>query len=95
MFYRVTTYSFDEDRYDEALDWTETVRPKIEGIDGLLHVDTFVSDPGEAVIVAAYENEEAFTAASETVMSLMGDMAQFMTSAPHTYSGTVDQTFGR
>ena len=95
MFYRVTTYNFDEDRYDEGLAWGESVRATIEGIDGLLHVDGFVSAPGEGVIVAAYENEEAFNAVSETVMSVFADMGQFMTSAPHTYSGTVVQSFGR
>ena len=95
MFYRVTKYDFDDARYDEILAWSETVRAKVEAIEGILHVDTFRSAPGEGMIVAAYENEDAFNAASDTVMAVLGDMGEFMTSAPHTHSGTVDVSFGR
>jgi len=95
MFYRVTKYNFDDERYDEILAWGESVRAKIEGIDGMLHVDIYRSAPGEGMIVAAYASEDAFTAASETVSSVLGDMAQFMTGAPHTHSGTVEMSFGR
>jgi heme-degrading monooxygenase HmoA len=95
MFYRVTKYNFEDDRFDELLAWGETVRESIEGIDGLRHVDVFRSAPGEGMIVATYESEAAFTAASETVTAVLGDMAQFMTSPPHTHSGAVDLSFGR
>lgn len=95
MFYRVTKYNFDDARFDEVLAWGETVRSKIEAIDGLLFVDTYRSAPGEGMIVAAYDNEGAFMSASETVASVLGDMAQFMTSTPHTHSGNVDMSFGR
>ena len=95
MFYRVTKYDFEDGRFEEILAWGETVRATIEGIDGILFVDSFRSAPGEGMIVAAYESEAAFTAASETVMSVLGDMGQFMTSPPHTHSGTVDLSFGR
>ena len=49
----------------------------------------------EGMIVAAYDDEDKFSAASDTITSILGDMAQFMTSAPHTHAGTVDQSFGR
>ncbi len=95
MFYRVTKYNFDDERYDEILAWGETARAKIEGIEGILYVDIFRSAPGEGMIVAAYEHEGAFNAASETVSAVLGEMGQFMTGAPQTHSGTVDVTFGR
>ncbi len=95
MFYRVTKYEFEDERFDEILAWGETNRALIEGIDGLLHVDVFRSAPGEGMIVAAYQDEAAFTAVSETVTSLLGEMGQFMTSPPQTHSGTVDQSYGR
>lgn len=95
MFYRVTKYNFDDQRFDEILAWGETVRATIENIPGLRNVDVFRSAPGEGMIVAAYDSEAAFTAASETVMSVLSDMGQYMTSPPHTHSGTVDQSFGR
>ena len=95
MFYRVTNYNFDDARYDEIIAWGETVRAQIEGIDGLLHVDSYQSAPGEGVVVAAYESEAAFDAAAETVGSVLGEMGQFMTSEPHTLSGSVDMSFNR
>lgn len=95
MFYRVTKFNFDEDRFDEILAWGESVRDKIESIAGLLHVDVFRSGPNEGMIVASYENEAAFQSASSTVMAVLGDMGQFMTSSPHTHAGTVDLSFGR
>ena len=95
MFYRVTKYNFDDARFDEILAWGESVRATIEGIAGLSHVDSYRSAPGEGMIVAAYESEEAFDAASDTVSSVLGDLGQFMTSAPHTHSGTVEMSLGR
>jgi hypothetical protein len=47
------------------------------------------------MIVAAYEDEASFEAASETVMAVLAGMAEFMTSEPHTHSGTVDLSYGR
>ena len=95
MFYRATKHNFDQDRYDDILAWGETVRSTIEGIDGLLFVDTFVSAPGEGFIVGGWESEEAFNTASEAIASVFADMAQFLTSEPHTYTGTVDLAYGR
>ncbi len=95
MFYRVTKYNFDEERFDELLAWGETVRAQVEGIDGMRHADMFRSAPGEGMIVAVYNDEASYTAAADTVAEVLGGMAQFMTSPPHTHSGTVDMTFGR
>jgi hypothetical protein len=95
MFYRVTKYNFDDERFDDILAWGETVRAKIEGIDGILYVDAYRSVPGEGMIVAAYESESAFNAASATVSEVLSGMGQFMSGAPHTHSGTVEMSFGR
>ena len=95
MFYRVTKYNFDDARFDEILAWGESVRAQIEGLDGMLYIDSYRSAPGEGMIVAAYDSEDAFNSASETVMSVLGSLGQFLTSPPHTHSGNVDMSFGR
>jgi hypothetical protein len=95
MFYRVTKYNFEDERFDEILAWSETIRADVEAIPGMLYADMFRSAPGEGMIVAAYDNESSFEAASETVSAVMGGMAQFLSSAPHTHAGTVDTSFGR
>ena len=92
MFYRVTRYEYPEERYDEILAWADSKADQIRAIDGLQSVDTFVAGPGEGMIVAAYDSEDHFNAAADTVMAILGDMGQFMTSPPMTSSGTVDWT---
>ncbi len=92
MFYRVTRYEYPPERYDEILAWAGTKTDLLRGVDGLQSVDTFVSGPGEAIIVAAYDSEEAFNAASETITDVLGELGQFLTSPPMTSSGTVDWT---
>ena len=92
MFYRVTRYEYPAERYDDILAWAETKTDILRGIDGLQSVDTFVPGPGEGMIVAAYDSEEAFDAVSETVTAMLGELGQFMTSSPMTSSGTVDWT---
>ncbi|MFQ5554057.1 MAG: hypothetical protein ACE5GC_01640 [Acidimicrobiia bacterium] len=95
MFYRVTHYEFEDERYDEILAWSESTRSSVERIRGLEFVDEFRSGPGEGVIVAAYRDEASFIAASETIMSVFSDMNRFVTAPPQTYSGTADMSFGR
>ncbi len=92
MFYRVTRYEFPEDRYDEILAWADTKGDAIRAVSGLQSVDTFVSGPGEGMIVAAYDSEDDFNAAADTILAILGDLGQFMSSAPMTSSGTVDWT---
>ena len=92
MFYRVTRYEYPEERYDEILAWANTKTDQLRAINGLQSVDTFQSGPGEALIVAAYDSEDDYNAVADTVMAMLGEMAQFMTSAPMTSSGTVDWT---
>jgi hypothetical protein len=79
----------------QLLAWGETVRAQIEGIDGMLHADMYRSAPAEGMIVAAYEYEASYDAAADTVVEVLGGMAQFMTSPPHTHAGTVDVAYGR
>lgn len=88
MFYRVSTYEYPEDRQAEIETWAHTKTELVRRIDGLIAVDVFEAVPGEGVIVASYEDEAAFSGGSATVKSVLGDMAQFLTAAPVTASGT-------
>ena len=47
------------------------------------------------MVVAAYESEASFQAASATVAGVVGEMAEFLTSEPHTHAGTVAYSYGR
>ena len=87
MFYRVTSYEFPPGREGDIAAWVDTKTEKIRGIEGLIAVDVFNAAPGRGVIVAAYEDEENYEAASPVVTAVLGELAQFLTGAPATMSG--------
>jgi hypothetical protein len=95
MYYRFTRIHFDDERYDALLDWTDTVREDVEGIDGFVFAELCQSGPGEGMIIAAYTSEDSFTRAADMVAGIMGGMAEYLTSEPHTHAGTSDRTFRR
>jgi len=95
MYYRFTRIHFDDDRYGELLDWTETVRADVEGIDGFEFAELCRSGPGEGMIIAAYASEDVFDRAAGVVADIMSGMAEYLTSEPHTHAGTSDRTFRR
>jgi quinol monooxygenase YgiN len=88
MFYRITTYSHPEHRQDEIVAWVQGKTEEVRAIDGLVAVDVFQALPNEGVIVASYDDEAAFVAASGTVKAILGELAQFLSGPPVTLSGT-------
>ncbi len=90
MYYRVTAYGVDPARRDEAFGLADTKREELKGIAGLqwIHVcDT--DDAGGVMIVARYESADAAESASEQVTRILGEMAQYMISAPEVKAGPV------
>ena len=95
MFYRMTRLHFDESRFAELTAWAETIRPRVEAVDGFLFADLVQTGEGSGMVIAAYSSESAFSAASDTVAEVMGEMSEYLTSAPHTHAGTVALSYGR
>ena len=95
MFYRFTRIHFEDDRYNDLLGWAETVRNRVEAIEGFEFAELCRSGEGEGMIIAAYTSEADFDAAADVVADVMGGIAQFLTAPPHTHAGTSDQTFRR
>jgi len=95
MFYRMTRIHFEDARFDDLLTWAETARARVEALDGFMFADIVRTGPGEGMVVAAYESEASFQAASATVAGVVGEMAEFLTSEPHTHAGTVAYSYGR
>lgn len=88
MFYRVTNFEYAPDRQPEIESWTNTITDEVRSINGLVAVDVFEAMPGESIIVASYDNEEAFDGAADTVGRILGDLGQFLSKPPVTASGT-------
>ncbi len=95
MFYRMTRIHFDEGRFDDLVNWAESVRQRVEAIDGFMFADLVRTGEGEGMVVAAYDSEADYQAAADTVAEVLGEMGSFLTSAPHTHAGTVALSYGR
>ena len=89
MYYRVTTYSFDDARFDEFLALADTFRDELHAIDGLEMVHSCVIEEGQGMIVSRYQSESAAQDAQPQIQAIFGRMAPFMTSMPEVRGGEV------
>ncbi len=94
MFYRMTRLHWKEDDYEAVLSLAESMRGRIEAIDGLRFADLAKTGEGEGMIIAAYRSESDYQAASEEVASILGELGRLLTSTPHGHQGTVALSFG-
>ena len=88
MYLRVTTYGFDESRFDEFLvKADETLRDNLKAIAGLDSVHSCRIGEGQGMIVASYDSEASAVAAQPKIQAIFGEMAEFMTSPPEVIEG--------
>jgi hypothetical protein len=64
MYYRITTLSFDPDRYDDMATATEAARDEIKAIEGLQSAVIVRGGDGEPITTGAYDSEESAVVAS-------------------------------
>jgi hypothetical protein len=94
MFYRVTNLHFDEDRFAALLVWADSIRPTIEAIHGLEFAEIIRTGEGEGIAIGVYTDEGSYVASAETVASVLSGLAEFLTSASETRSGSSVASFG-
>ena len=88
MYLRVTTYGFDENRFDEFLVKADaTLRDNLKAIAGLDSVHSCRIGEGQGMIVASYDSEASAVAAQPRIQAVFGEMAEFMTSPPEVIEG--------
>ena len=88
MYIRVTTYGFDESRFDEFLvKADETLRDNLKAIAGLDSVHSCRIGEGQGMIGANYDSEASALAAQPRIQAIFGEMAEFMTSPPEVIEG--------
>ena len=88
MYIRVTTYGFDESRFDEFLVKADaTLRDDLKAIAGLDSVQSCRIGEGQGMIVANYDSEASAVAAQRRIQAIFGEMAEFMTSPPEVIEG--------
>ena len=88
MYLRVTTYGFDENRFDEFLVKADaTLRDDLKTVAGLESVHSCRIGEGQGMIVAAYDSEASAMAAQPKIQAIFREMAEFMTSPPEVKEG--------
>ena len=94
MFYRMTRLHWNADRYDDVVSMAESMRSRIEAIRGLMFAELATTGEGEGMIIAAYQSEADYQAASEEVASILSQLSRLLTSSPHGHEGTVVVSYG-
>ncbi len=90
MYFRVTTYGFDESRLEEALAKMDaTIRDDLKTIAGLLSIHECRIDDGQGMIISSWDSEASVEAAQPKIQEIFGEMAEFMTSPPEAKGGNV------
>ena len=95
MYSRMTRLHFEDERYDDLLEWCETVRSSIEAVEGFVTADLIRTGPGEGMIIAFYQDEASFEAASDVTAPVLMGMAEFLNAPTHVHAGSVGVSFGR
>lgn len=91
MFYAMTRLHFDESRLDELMEKAESIRGRVEAIDGLLFAELIETGEGQGMIIAAYDHEPT----TDSMGVLLEEWSNLLTSAPHGHEGTVVLRYGR
>ncbi len=94
MFYRMTRLHWSADRYDDVVSMAESMRSRVEAISGLMFAELATTGEGEGMIIAAYQSEADYQAASAEVESILGQLGRLLTSTPHGHQGTVVVSYG-
>ena len=94
MFYRMTRLHWSADRYHDVVSLAESMRSRVEAISGLLFAELATTGEGEGMIIAGYQSEADYQAASEEVASILGQLGRLLTSTPHGHQGTVVVSYG-
>jgi hypothetical protein len=87
MYYRMTRLHWDENEFDALMTWARSIGDRVEGIDGLKFADLVRTGDGQGMVMAGYETEDHYRAASGTVASILEEMSDFLTDTPHGHEG--------
>ena len=72
MHYRVTTYEFNPDKFDDMMAFADGIKDQVQSIEGLNFAHVCRTSETGAVIVAQYVNEESMENATPQFQEIMG-----------------------
>lgn len=94
MYYRMTRLHWKPENHQSVIARAESLRNRIESIQGLFFSEFIDTGEGEGMIIAAYRSEEDYRSAADEVNSIFHDLAELLTATPHGHEGTSMLSFG-
>ena len=90
MYARSVTLGLDPQRWDEVLEFSETIKERIAGFPGLVSW-MLVGDPasGRAVSFSLFEDQAAFAAVNDAINAIVADFRRFFVASPDEVLGDV------
>ena len=82
MYTRVTTYSVDPSKVDEATAGMEDIKKKIQSISGLQVCISSMQSSGRGVVTAVYDSQESADAALPVVREVWSNFGDLLLGAP-------------
>ena len=87
---RVTSFDFDQSKYDSLLSDVEAInRDTLNGLSGLLTVRAVKTSENHMFVMSSYESMEALNAASATHAEVFAGFAKYIVGEPIIRSGEV------
>ena len=82
MYARITTFRSNPDRYDDATELAEELKPEIMSLPGIKFWFDAGNIDGDCVVIAVYDSKESADSAMPVARELFGRFGEFMESAP-------------
>ncbi|MGE4635839.1 MAG: hypothetical protein AAEI92_10825 [Arenicellales bacterium] len=89
MYYRITTFTFDEDREDEVMAVAHAATDKLTAIAGIQSGVIVRVSPGKTITIASYDTQESAVAAQPQIKEILGQLAGMLTAPPEVQEGPV------
>ena len=82
MFARVTKYKIKSDQMAAAVAFTETLKPQIMALPGMIEFLNVGNDDGTGYVISVVDSEETSNANADKVKAIWGQMADFLEEMP-------------
>ena len=95
MFISKGEYNIKPEKYDELVDFTQSLIPELRGIKGARQLILIRTGNDTAMTIASYDSEEDANAATSKVQQMFSRMAEFLTAPPvrNLYEAVVYEQF--
>lgn len=82
MYISITNFKIRPEKYDEMIEFANSLIPELRQVDGLRHFYTVRTGEDSALAHAVYDSKEAAENATPKIQEIFSRMAEFVTAPP-------------